>query len=427
MKQILICGTGPTAVQYAVLFDKLPHSAKVSMVGRAHTSQRSKAFYDDVVAHDLTVEVEVQNAKHRALEGSKQLDNIYADYKDVDGQFDTIVLAVTADAYLETLKQLPNQVLTSAKTIVLVSPTLGSHAIVKGYLSSDDIEVISFSTYLGDTRVLADVPRYRVCSTGMKKCLYIGSTAQQSENVTVLKALFDRLGIEMKPTYSALEAESRNISLYVHPPLFMNQLSLDTIFNLEQRPFYVYKLFPEGPITMTLIHEMRLLWNELSAVIGTFDVEGINLLQFMVKENYPLRDETMSDDDIDQFVSLPEIHQEYLLYVRYSAILIDPFSEPNAQGQYFDFSAVPFKTVYKNLEHRYDIPRMPKEDYYRTKMIQGIADMKNIDTPMIDTFIKRYEDAMVAFSNQQLPESERNSNFEVKTFEGDLNMVAQYI
>ena len=34
--------------------------------------------------------------------------------------------------------------------------------------------------------------------------------------------------------------------------------------------------------------------------------------------------------DIENFENLPAIHQEYLLYVRYTAILIDPFSNPDA-------------------------------------------------------------------------------------------------
>ena len=45
----------------------------------------------------------------------------------------------------------------------------------------------------------------------------------------------------------------------------------------------------------------------------------------MVKENYPVRAETMTEWEIDHFEQLPSIHQEYLLYVRYTAILIDPF------------------------------------------------------------------------------------------------------
>ncbi|WP_434064695.1 opine metallophore biosynthesis dehydrogenase, partial [Staphylococcus aureus] len=32
----------------------------------------------------------------------------------------------------------------------------------------------------------------------------------------------------------------------------------------------MYKLFPEGPITMTLIREMRLMWKEMMAILQAF-------------------------------------------------------------------------------------------------------------------------------------------------------------
>ncbi|MDN8875472.1 opine metallophore biosynthesis dehydrogenase, partial [Staphylococcus aureus] len=82
-----------------------------------------------------------------------------------------------------------------------------------------------------------------------------------------------------------LHAETRNSSLYVHPPLFMNDFSLKVIFEGTEVPVYVYKLFPEGPITMTLIHEMRLMWTEMMTILAKFSVPSLNLLEFMVKEN----------------------------------------------------------------------------------------------------------------------------------------------
>ena len=105
--------------------------------------------------------------------------------------------------------------------------------------------------------------------------------------------------------------------------------SLKAIFEGTDVPVYVYKLFPEGPITMTLIREMRLMWKEMMAILQAFRVPSVNLLQFMVKENYPVRPETLDEGDIEHFEILPDILQEYLLYVRYTAILIDPFSQPD--------------------------------------------------------------------------------------------------
>ncbi len=76
--------------------------------------------------------------------------------------------------------------------------------------------------------------------------------------------------------------------------------------------------------------------------IKKLKVPSVNLLKFMVKENYPIRYETMREVDIENFENLPAIHQEYLLYVRYTAILIDPFSNPDDRGAYFDF--LPYHT-----------------------------------------------------------------------------------
>ena len=93
-----------------------------------------------------------------------------------------------------------------------------------------------------------------------------------------------------------------------------------------------------------------------------------------------------SEREINQFEDLPAIHQEYLLYVRYTAILIDPFSEPDSNGHYFDFSAVPYKRLYIDEEGVTHIPRMPSEDSYRTAMIQAVGRALNVKTPMIDQF-----------------------------------------
>ena len=148
----------------------------------------------------------------------------------------------------------------------------------------------------------------------------------------------------------------------------MNDFSLQTIFEGSEIPVYIYKMFPEGPITMKLIREMRMMWQEMMSLLQQLKVPSVNLLKFMVKENYPVRLETISEMDIENFEILSSI-QEYLLYVRYTAILIDPFSKPNEEGTYFDFSVVPYKCIDADEQGVIHIPRMPSEDYYRTLMI----------------------------------------------------------
>ncbi|MEJ7233309.1 opine metallophore biosynthesis dehydrogenase, partial [Staphylococcus epidermidis] len=78
-------------------------------------------------------------------------------------------------------------------------------------------------------------------------------------------------------------------------------------FECTSVPVYVYKLFPEGPITMTLIREMRQMWQEMMTILDKLSVPSVNLLKFMVKENYPVRAETMTEWEIDHFEQLPSI------------------------------------------------------------------------------------------------------------------------
>lgn len=225
---------------------------------------------------------------------------------------------------------------------------------------------------------------------------------------------------------SPIEAETRNISLYVHPPLFMNEVSLSAIFGDQDTKKYVYKIYPEGPITPLLIREMLAHWKEIMNIISKLHIKGINLLKFMTDDNYPVRLESLSRHDIENFPIFETIHQEYLLYIRYTSLLIDPFSEPDKDGKYFDFSAVPIRKMFINREGDLDIPRMPKEDYYRLKIIQGIAKYTDSSCPTIDKFILTYESKLeeVAQSHKEIRLS---AAFAVQSFEEDLNRICNEI
>ena len=76
-----------------------------------------------------------------------------------------------------------------------------------------------------------------------------------------------------------LHAEVHNSSLYVHPALFMNDFSLQAVFKGTTVPVYVYKLFPEGPITMKLIREMRQMWVEMMKILNELRVPSVNLFK----------------------------------------------------------------------------------------------------------------------------------------------------
>ncbi|HEI6446684.1 TPA: staphylopine dehydrogenase CntM [Staphylococcus aureus] len=426
MSKLLMIGTGPVAIQLANIC-YLKSDYEIDMVGRASTSEKSKRLYQ-AYKKEKQFEVKIQNEAHQHLEGKFEINRLYKDVKNVKGEYETVVMACTADAYYDTLQQLSLETLQSVKHVILISPTFGSQMIVEQFMSkfSQDIEVISFSTYLGDTRIVDKEAPNHVLTTGVKKKLYMGSTHSNSTMCQRISALAEQLKIQLEVVESPLHAETRNSSLYVHPPLFMNDFSLKAIFEGTDVPVYVYKLFPEGPITMTLIREMRLMWKEMMAILQAFRVPSVNLLQFMVKENYPVRPETLDEGDIEHFEILPDILQEYLLYVRYTAILIDPFSQPDENGHYFDFSAVPFKQVYKNEQDVVQIPRMPSEDYYRTAVIQHIGKMLGIKTPMIDQFLTRYEASCQAYKAMH-QDQQLSSQFNTNLFEGDKALVTKFL
>jgi len=420
---VLILGTGPTAIQLAVNF-KSHLNSKVAIAGRE--SIRSKIFFEAIVQHQLALQVSIQNTQHQSVAGEFTIDGLFKGYHTIYGNWDTVVLSVTSDSYITVLEQIDNKVLREVNCFILISPTFGSSHLITNFLKnlSTHAEVISFSTYYGDTRWLDDIPSNKVMTTGVKKTLYIGSTNSKSERLDELCILFNCLAIQLTKFTSPLEAETRNISLYVHPPLFMNDFSLQVIFDEPKTPKYVYKLYPEGPITYTTIRHMLNYWKEVMTVVNDFNIQPLNLLKFMVDDNYSLHPASIDRKDIENFNNLESIHQEYLLYIRYASLLIDPYSKPDREGKYYDFSAVPLKRIFINHNREWDIPRMPKEDYYRVKIIQGVAKALNLKSPTLDYFVQTYEAKL-----QQVVASSENKAysdaFQVKSFSQDIELICK--
>ncbi len=421
--RVLLLGSGPTAIQLAVNF-KHYFTSKVAIAGRE--SIRSQKVFDSIVQHQLALQVSVQNSQHQPVAGECTINELFKGYHTINGNWDTVILCVTTDAYISVLAQIETDVLEEVSCFILISPTFGSSHLITNFLKnlSPHAEVISFSTYYGDTRWLDDIPSNQVVTTGVKKKVYIGSTHTTSEIVDELCTLFNRLGIQLKKVPSPLEAETRNISLYVHPPLLMNDFSLQAIFDEQNTPKYVYKLYPEGPITYTTIRHMLNYWKEMMTVVNYFHIQPLNLLKFMVDDNYPLHPESIDRQEIENFNQLEPIHQQYLLYIRYASLLIDPFSKPNQDGKYFDFSTVPLRRIFINHNGEWDVPRMPKEDYYRVKIIQGIAKTLKLKSPTFDHFVQTYEEKLrqvVAYSDLKT----YSDAFQVKSFSQDIEMIGK--
>ncbi|MGM0866578.1 MAG: opine metallophore biosynthesis dehydrogenase [Bacillota bacterium] len=422
-KRVLVIGTGPASLQLCMIVKK--HlGCEVGLAGR--NSVRSESFFQSLEMNGNQIRVSVQNHQNERLQGECLIDHVYRGLDTIRGEWDVVVLAVTTDAYLDVLHTIPREVFKGVRSIVLVSPTFGSNSLVKHDLADvqPEAEIISFSTYLGDTRWMERDPSHHIVTTAVKKKLYIGSTHRQSKTVQSLISLGQELGVELVQTESPLEAETRNISLYVHPPLFMNDVTLQEIFDAGPSMKYVYKLYPEGPITQHLIRDMLAQWQEMMEILKRVNIKPLNLLRFMTDDNYPVRLESLPRSDIEEFEQLDSIHQEYLLYIRYTSLLIDPFSTPDEAGRYFDFSAVPIRKMYRNLEGELDIPRMPKEDYYRIKIIQGIARFLEVQSPTIDKLIRTYEDKLAKVAEVH-HDQKLSEGFSIRSYEEDLTRITE--
>ncbi|MNO69556.1 hypothetical protein D3C76_604120 [compost metagenome] len=395
LERVLILGTGSAAVQIAVNL-KNNLGCCIGIAGRG--SARSQTFFAELSENNYKLCAHVQNEEHHLMAGECVIDHAYAGYGAVNGEWDTLIASITNDAYIRVLEQLDIEILKHVKCMVLVSPTIGSHRLVSHFLqqSGCTAEVISLSTYYAATKGKSS--SIEVLTKGVKKKIYLGSTNKNSEAVLRFIDWLGLLGIAAELTGDPFAAESRNISIYVHSPIFMNEYALDYIFGEDETVKYAYKFYPEGPITQYVIHDLLMQWEEITGILNGFNVERFNLLQFMNDDNYPVRSESLSREDIHNFTLFSAIKQQYLLYIRYASLLIDPFSVPDANGRYFDFSSVPIQRVYQNEAGYWCVPRIPNEDYYRLKILQGIARNLAIRTPTIDKMINLYEHKLKLFA-----------------------------
>lgn len=397
----LVIGAGPAGIHVAVDLSK-GWCSRLGLLNRkgSHSDRIQTELESN--GHMLTSVVQVEACKH--LSGEARLDCYYDGFDAVDDCWQTLILCTPSDSYASVIDALKLETLTKASAILLLSPGIGSNLLVQNRLGklSERIEVISCSTYYaaskfdpGQATLLKSIVK------GIKRKIVIGSSKRESEAFINVKRFIESIGVECQLAAHAIEAESRSITTYVHPPFFINSFSLREIFSMHASKKYMYKLYPEGPITQHAIESMVTLWKEISALLRYFEIRPLNLLKFLNDDNYPVHETTLSRNDVERFMEQEETRQQYLLYIRYSSILIDPFSEPDENGKYFDFSAVPYKQVSQDQAGRWSIPRIPYEDYKRLKLLHGLAQRIQLAMPQTLTFIELFENKLNSFMKEE--------------------------
>jgi len=395
----LLIGAGPAAIQFGVDLAR-GWSSKVGLLNRKgpHADRLRK----ELEKHDHVLAATGHGLPISHLSGQVRVNRFYEGYENVDGSWNTVVLCTPSDSYREIVQTLQMDSWPSLNTVILLSPGFGSNLLVANLLNQrNDVEVVSLSTYYAATK-FDQSSVIRSVTKALKKRVYLASNKQGGTAVRHVKELLERLGVQCTVCSHPVEAESRGITTYVHPPLFLHPFSLQEIFRSDgPSRKSMYKIYPEGPITQHSIRAMVRWWKEYSGLLRFFGFEPVNLLQFLNDDNYPVPEASLSREDIETFPLADPIKQEYLLYIRYSSLLIDPFSIPDQKGRYFDFSAVPYKQVYQDQEGRWVIPRIPMEDYKRLKLLEGLGRKANLPMPQARELIECFEDRLSAFLKEK--------------------------
>ncbi|KOP68219.1 hypothetical protein AMS62_25435 [Bacillus sp. FJAT-18019] len=398
---VLIVGAGPAGIHVAVDLSK-GWCRRLGLTNRKGIHAERLQQELNQYSFQLCTEVLVERSKH--LSATARLDQFYAGFDTIEDDWHTIVLCVPSHSYVEAIRELKLDQRIQLERIILISPGIGSNILVHENLgqSRDHVEVISFSTYYAATKFPPGASTLlKSIVKGLKRKIYIGSSQPNSSMLLILQDYMSSLGIEAERTSHPIEAESRSITTYVHPPLFLNSFSLQEIFSLTRSSKYMYKLYPEGPITPDAIRSMVRLWKEISSILVKFGAESVNLLKFMNDDNYPVQEQTLSRLDIEGFVQFEDIHQEHLLYIRYASLLIDPFSIPDEQGQYRPFAAVPYQQVSRDQAGRWVIPRVPYEDYRRLKLLYLVGQAFHLPMPQAKMLIVNFEKQLGKFMEEQ--------------------------
>ncbi|KMQ84069.1 hypothetical protein RF55_18479 [Lasius niger] len=334
-----------------------------------------------------------------AVAGQASIDDFYEDPLQLRDEWQILVLCVPAHAYREVLESLPWDSLARLQHILLLSPALGSALLASQLVRGRrEVEIVSLSNYYAATKYAAAEDPLTAVTKAVKRRIYIASTQRESAFLAGIRDMLANHGIDAVGTQRCLDAESRNITNYVHPPFFLSDFALQAVLGgAAEIPKYMYKLYPAGPITPARIRSMLVLWKEQSRLLERLGIAPLNLLKFLNDDNYPVPETLLGRDDIEGFCDLDEVRQSYLLYVRYTALLVDPFSRPDRHGYYFDFSAVPFVRAAKNADGLWTIPRIPLEDYRKLKLTVEMGRRVGVAMPEAAHLLATFERAREGF------------------------------
>lgn len=395
----LILGAGPAAIQLAADI-KATANARIGLYNRpSEKGHRLKQHLAHTPSLWLTGAGKAQRTQDDA---QVTIDRYYDDLALVGGDWRRLILAVPADQYHDVLRQVPWAALPQLRSLILLSPSIGSGLMAQSLLQDagqSHVEVISLSSYYADTKYQNAEQPYRAYTKAFKQRIYLAGAGARSDCAELdwLCSLLARHGIDAQRCDSLLAAERFSITNYVHPPLALADTTLQAIFQPQGPIQYLYKTHPEGPLCPEAIADMLALSQDYQQLLNRLGIEAINLLRFLNDDNYPVPPRMVSRRWIDQFPQLAPTEQCYALFTRYTALLVDPYSEPDAQGRYYDFSAVRVARVFQDAQGRWRLPRVPQEDVRKLRVLVLLAQRLDVEMPAAQRLLARFQQALQRF------------------------------
>lgn len=395
----LILGAGPAAIQLAADI-KAAGNARIGLYNRPSEKGRRLKQH---LAHTPSLWLTGAGKAQRTQDDAQvTIDRYCDDLALVGGDCRRLILAVPADQYHDVLRQVPWAALPQLRSLILLSPSIGSGLMAQSLLQEagqSHVEVISLSSYYADTKYQNAEQPYRAYTKAFKQRIYLAGAGARSDCAELdwLCSLLARHGIDAQRCSSLLAAERFSITNYVHPPLALAETTLQAIFEPQAPIQYLYKTHPEGPICPEAIADMLALSQDYQQLLNRLGIEAINLLRFLNDDNYPVPPRMVSRRWIDQFPQLAPTEQCYALFTRYTALLVDPYSEPDAQGRYYDFSAVRVARVFQDALGRWRLPRVPQEDVRKLRVLVLLAQRLDVEMPAAQRLLARFQQALQHF------------------------------
>ena len=395
----LILGAGPAAIQLAADI-KAAGNARIGLYNRPSEKGRRLKQH---LAHTPSLWLTGAGKAQRTQDDAQvTIDRYCDDLALVGGDWRRLILAVPADQYHDVLRQVPWAALPQLRSLILLSPSIGSGLMAQSLLQDagqSHVEVISLSSYYADTKYQNAEQPCRAYTKAFKQRIYLAGAGARSDCAELdwLCSLLARHGIDAQRCSSLLAAERFSITNYVHPPLALAETTLQAIFQPQAPIQYLYKTHPEGPICPEAIADMLALSQDYQQLLNRLGIEAINLLRFLNDDNYPVPPRMVSRRWIDQFPQLAPTEQCYALFTRYTALLVDPYSEPDAQGRYYDFSAVRVARVFQDAQGRWRLPRVPQEDVRKLRVLVLLAQRLDVEMPAAQRLLARFQQALQHF------------------------------